>query len=617
MPKQRLTDRQLISGVTLTDLLHFVVTGDTSQSPAGSSYKGSVEQLFNGFSSYTCSTPLLLDTVNACTSAITINGNVIINGSATTINTEVIQSKDNNIVLNYSGTHLTAIGGGITLEDGQSTGVDSRIYTDSNGTWLFDPGLSASTGTIDTLSACTGVYTSNLYGCSPLHIEPSGLNDVYIVENGGNVGIGTTSPTEVLDVSGNTKISEDLFVGDTVYIGNVTGTPTTNASIYITQPSITGTSESPIIDIQVDDANSYFRIGNATASDGFFTPLIETRQSDSPDRLSLFFDALVEDTQDTPGAADVMRFRARRDTPDFIQNRDLFSWYNYTTRLMDLDKDGNLDIIQGGLRINTLGTGTSVNNLGIDSSGNVVTGTTGSVSDIFVTGGTFDNNTDTITFINTSGGTFDVTGVTDTFTGNTSGDCITDLYVANIHSCSPLNINPLDEGNVYFGSTSGVTIDVVNSRLGIGTTTPTEKLDVSGNTKISGSLNIGVILSGTPLINLGLDSSGNVVTGGTVNLSRRTTSVNAGTDPNVNNVEVVFYSATTGNGTITLNSEMNVAGKEVILIRTSTTNSAGISGSGGALINGSVNRPLPTTVYSKVNCISDGTNWFCSSQTVI
>ena len=204
MPKQRLTDRQLISGVTLTDLLHFVVTGDTSQSPAGSSYKGSVEQLFNGFSSYNCSTPLLLDTVNACTSAITINGNVIINGSATTINTEVIQSKDNNIVLNYSGTHLTAIGGGITLEDGVSDGVDSKIFTNSDGVWLFDPGLSASTGTIDTLSACTGVYTSNLYGCSPLHIEPSGLNDVYLVENGGNVGIGTTSPNYQFVTTGST-----------------------------------------------------------------------------------------------------------------------------------------------------------------------------------------------------------------------------------------------------------------------------------------------------------------------------------------------------------------------------------------------------------------------------
>jgi hypothetical protein len=102
---------------------------------------------------------------------------------------------------------------------------------------------------------------------------------------------------------------------------SVTGTPTTPTSLYIRQPSITGSSESPIIDIQVDDANSYFRINNATATDGFFTPSIITRQSDSPDRLSLFFDALVEDAQDTPGAADVMRFRARRDTPDFIQNR--------------------------------------------------------------------------------------------------------------------------------------------------------------------------------------------------------------------------------------------------------------------------------------------------------
>ena len=153
MPKQRLTDRQLMSGVTLTDLLHFVITGDTSQNPAGSSYKGNVEQLFDAFSAYTCTNPLVLDTVNSCTTGITINGNVVINGSATTINTEVIQSKDNNIVLNYSGTHLTAIGGGITLEDGVSDGVDSRIFTNSDGVWLFDPGLSASTGTIDTLSA--------------------------------------------------------------------------------------------------------------------------------------------------------------------------------------------------------------------------------------------------------------------------------------------------------------------------------------------------------------------------------------------------------------------------------------------------------------------------------
>ena len=63
-----------------------------------------------------------------------------------------------------------------------------------------------------------------------------------------------------------------------------------------------------------------------------------------------------------------------------------------------------------------------------------------------------------------------------------SGYCFTDLYASNIHSCSPLNINPLDEGNVYFGSTSGVTIDVTNSRVGIGTDTPNYPLQILGGT---------------------------------------------------------------------------------------------------------------------------------------
>ena len=54
------------------------------------------------------------------------------------------------------------------------------------------------------------------------------------------------------------------------------------------------------------------------------------------------------------------------------------------------------------------------------------------------------------------------------FTGNTSGDCIGDIYVSNIHSCSPLLINPNDEGNVYMGSNSGFTYDSVNDRVGVG-----------------------------------------------------------------------------------------------------------------------------------------------------
>jgi hypothetical protein len=67
-----------------------------------------------------------------------------------------------------------------------------------------------------------------------------------------------------------------------------------------------------------------------------------------------------------------------------------------------------------------------------------------------------------------------------TFTGNSLSTCISDIYVSNIHSCSPLIINPLDEGNVYFGSTSGVTIDVTNKRVGINTNNPQYFLDIRG-----------------------------------------------------------------------------------------------------------------------------------------
>lgn len=303
------------------------------------------------------------------------------------------------------------------------------------------------------------------------------------------------------------------------------------------------------------------------------------------------------------------------------------------------------------------------------------------------------------------------------FTGNTSGDCITDLYVRRLYGCSPITvhdtityngsiIDSATTNSFIFGSnhvltasslTHGVNADAnvilggndnritpnsmgfyntiiggygneinsrinyasiigaTNSNISSSTLAPTtiiggnsntirtsqssviiggegnfiensDRTIILGGSGITGTtddtvyvptLNINTIGSGTPVNNLGYDSSGNVVTGGTVNLSRRTTTQNAATDPDVVNVEVVFYSASLSGGTIHLNSAMNVAGKEVILIRTSTTNSANISGSGGAKINGSATRPLPTTIYSKVNCISDGTNWFCSSQTVI
>jgi hypothetical protein len=79
--------------------------------------------------------------------------------------------------------------------------------------------------------------------------------------------------------------------------------------------------------------------------------------------------------------------------------------------------------------------------------------------------------------------------------GTSSASCINDFYVSNIHSCSPLNINPLDEGNIYFGSTSGVTIDIINSRIGVNNTNPSSNLHISGTTYFD---TIGLTNSGVP-----------------------------------------------------------------------------------------------------------------------
>lgn len=92
----------------------------------------------------------------------------------------------------------------------------------------------------------------------------------------------------------------------------------------------------------------------------------------------------------------------------------------------------------------------------------------------FVTGATFNENTLNLT-------RNDAVVISATYTGNTNSSCISDFHVSNIHSCSPLNINPLDEGNVYIGSTSGFTFDVTNKRLGINTDTPNHTFEIFSN----------------------------------------------------------------------------------------------------------------------------------------
>jgi hypothetical protein len=163
-------------------------------------------------------------------------------------------------------------------------------------------------------------------------------------------------------------------------------------------------------------------------------------------------------------------------------------------------------------------------------------------TDTYVTGGTYSNGTLTL---NSQDNTITITGFTDYYTtgvtlnsnilefdrndtnnaysvdlsslkfsGNTSSDCITDIYVSNLNSCSPLHIQNISSGDVLI-------LENGNGFVGIGTSTPTETLDVSGKTKTvrlqvtNGAVN-GYVLTSDSFGNTSWSQNvDNYITGGT------------------------------------------------------------------------------------------------------
>jgi len=111
--------------------------------------------------------------------SVQIYGNVDILGTATTFNTQTIQTADNNITLNLSGSHVSALYGGITVLSGKTDNTSSTWAIDSNGGWSAN-----SYGIFTGLRADSAGNTLVTY-------NSAGTN-TFSVRDDGNVGIGIT-----------------------------------------------------------------------------------------------------------------------------------------------------------------------------------------------------------------------------------------------------------------------------------------------------------------------------------------------------------------------------------------------------------------------------------------
>ncbi len=159
------------------------------------------------------------------TGNVNITGNVEITGDLTTLNTQTVQTSDNNILLNFNGTHTSAIGGGITIKDGISNGNNLTLLSDSNGnlnlnTNMYSTGLFVNGFNINTIysaflhshtiSDITDLqnFTKTISGLVP---APTGVTSTrYLREDGIWVIPTNTTYTEITEAESDATASATL-----------------------------------------------------------------------------------------------------------------------------------------------------------------------------------------------------------------------------------------------------------------------------------------------------------------------------------------------------------------------------------------------------------------------
>ena len=205
--------------------------------------------------------PTFTGTVNAA--ALTLSGDLTVNGTTTTVNSTTLTVDDKNIELGSvaSPSDSTADGGGVTLKGASDKTI---LWTNSTDSWDFNQHVNAATGqefkinNVSVLSATTlgsSVVGSSLTSVGTLAgLDLAGLLTEHVTVTAGklsdaanldlangNVFLFTTAEsttaTPNLRYDSSTTLNSKMAVGDVVTVVLIT---TANASAFCAQLTIDG-----------------------------------------------------------------------------------------------------------------------------------------------------------------------------------------------------------------------------------------------------------------------------------------------------------------------------------------------------------------------------------------
>lgn len=421
------------------------------------------------------------------------------------------------------GTWMPLAGGSASAAGGTS----AIQYNSGSSTFAGDETKFAFTGSnvgINSLNPGARLTVKQTASEDPFHVASSSSTSLFKVTGSGNVGIGSSTPGNTLDVQGIGRFSSTLTAsnlsgtntGDQINISGNAATVTTNANLTGPITSVgnatsiasqTGTGAKFVMDTSptLTTPNIGSATGSVSGNAGTATALAANGTNCSAGQYPLGVDASGNSENCTAAGGGASQWI----TYGGVGNVGIGTTDSVGVGTT-LQTGAGLIVMNGNVGIGTwipknifdskgsmaMGSFAGVNSAPSNSlivSGNIGIGTVSTVGNLTVAE-TGSGNGVIVTSVATGWPVFgnQIDGVTKTFfgTARVASDCISNVTVAN-DTCLRTQ-----GGAIHFSTNSGtaavMSIMGANGNVGIGTITPQNKLAIVGNLAVGSAGNVGI-----------------------------------------------------------------------------------------------------------------------------